>query len=403
MSSTTGSTANPDRRTFLRTAAVLAAGAAGGALGLLGRPAALRAEDPLGPASPQPVPDGLDLGDPARFPPVRALHWEPLEGQKIECRLCPRRCRVADRERGSCGVRENRSGVYYTLVHSRAVSANLDPIEKKPLFHVLPGSGSFSIATAGCNLECRFCQNWRISQFRPEQVDAELLPPRKVHELARRLRARTIAYTYSEPTIYYEYMLDTARLGQETGVRSVMISSGYIEREPLRQLLPHLAAVKIDLKAFSDSFYAELCRGKLQPVLEALQEIRRAGKWLEIVVLIVPGYNDSDKELEALGAWVKAELGPDVPVHFTRFHPTYRLRTLPPTPVSTLRRARDIGRSEGLHYVYMGNLPGDPGENTVCPRCDTTLIERWGFAVQANRLVRGACPKCGLAIPGVWG
>ncbi|MBM4321522.1 MAG: AmmeMemoRadiSam system radical SAM enzyme, partial [Deltaproteobacteria bacterium] len=304
-----GTAACAARRLFLRRAALLAAGTAGGALGLLARPAALRAEDPLGGGGPVPIPQELGPEAAAAFA-VRALYWQPLPQLKVECTLCPRRCRVADRERGSCGVRENRGGVYYTLVHGRAVSANLDPIEKKPFFHVLPGSGSFSIATAGCNLECRFCQNWRISQFRPEQVEAELLPPRRVHELARRAKARTIAYTYSEPTVFFEYMLDTARLGQETGIRSVMVSSGYISLEPLRQLAPHLAAVKIDLKAFSDGFYKELCRGTLQPVLQALQELRRLGRWLEIVVLLVPSYNDSDKELKALCGWVRQELGP---------------------------------------------------------------------------------------------
>jgi len=390
---------SPDRRAFMRQGASLAAASVG--CWLLGPGREARGQDPLPPTGGGPQDRSRPAGD-ADFPPVPARFYQPLPGGKIECQLCPRRCRVADRERGSCGVRENRGGVYYTLVHSRAVSANVDPIEKKPLFHVLPGSRSFSIATAGCNLECRFCQNWRISQFRPEQVEAERLPPRRVHELARRTGAQTIAFTYSEPTVFYEYMLDTAQLSRESGIRSVAISSGYIEPEPLALLLPNLAAIKIDLKAFSERFYQELCRGRLQPVLERLQQIRRAGCWLELVVLLIPSWNDSPAELTALCRWVKRELGADIPLHFTRFHPTYRLRTLPPTPVATLRQAREIGRSEGLRFVYTGNLPGDPGESTRCPRCDRLLVERTGFAVVANHLARGRCPGCNEPIPGVW-
>jgi pyruvate formate lyase activating enzyme len=337
------------------------------------------------------------------FPPVEARYYKKLAEKKIECTLCPNRCRVADLERGSCGVRENRGGTYYTLVHSRAASANVDPIEKKPFFHFLPGTSAFSIATAGCNMECKFCQNWQLSQYRPEQVRAMRLPPARVHELARQSGARSIAYTYSEPTIYYEYMFDTATLSGQTGIRSVVVSAGFIEEQPLKDLLPHVAAVKIDLKAFRQGFYDRVSRGQLKVVQQTLEAVRKAGKWLEIVVLVVPTFNDSEAEVRDLARHVKQHLSAEVPVHFTRFHPTYRLRSLPSTPVSTLERCRDVALAEGLQFVYMGNVAGHPAENTYCPGCREPVILRMGMAVADNRLKGGCCPKCGRVLPGVWG
>ena len=316
--------------------------------------------------------------------------------------MCPNRCRVADLERGTCGVRENRGGTYYTLVHSRAVSVNVDPVEKKPLFHFLPGTTAFSIATVGCNLECKFCQNWQISQYRPEQVRATRLPPARVHELARQHGARSIAYTYTEPTVYHEYMFDTAVLGKRSGVRSVVISAGFTEERPLKDLLPHVDAVKIDLKSFRQPFYDQVCRGDLKVVLKTLETIRAAGKWLEIVVLVVPTMNDAEAEIRDMTRWVKANLGPDVPMHFTRFHPTYRLRNLPRTPVSTLERCYQVARSEGIHFAYLGNVPGHEAENTTCPGCRAVLIRREGMSVAQNLLQDGACPSCHRAIPGTW-
>jgi pyruvate formate lyase activating enzyme len=299
-------------------------------------------------------------------------------------------------------VRENRGGTYFTLVHSRAVAAHVDPVEKKPLFHYLPGTMAFSIATAGCNMECRFCQNWDISQFRPEQVRAELLTPAAIHERARANSAPSIAYTYSEPTIYHEYMFDSAMLGAKSGVRSVMISAGFIEEQPLKDLLPLLAAVKIDLKAFRQDFYDRVSRGQLKVVLKTMEAVRKAGRWLEVVTLLIPTLNDSEEELRDLSRWVKQTLGPDVPLHFTRFHPTYRMKNLPRTPASTLDRAVEIARAEGVHFVYVGNLPGHPAESTYCPGCRELLIKRMGMSVEENRLDKGRCPKCQRIIPGVW-
>ena len=331
-----------------------------------------------------------------------ALHYEKLPGLKVVCKLCPHECRVADAERGTCGVRENRGGEYFTLVYGRTCSIHVDPIEKKPLFHVLPGSQALSLATAGCNMECRFCQNWEISQFRPEQVSATYLPPGAVHELAKRHGAPSIAYTYSEPTIYHEYMLDTAKLGAETGVRSVVVSAGFTEEQPLRDLLPFVDAVKIDLKSFRQEFYDQICRGELKVVQRTIEIIRKAGKWLELVVLVVPTRNDSVAEVRAMARWVKETLGPDVPLHFSRFHPTYRLRDLPPTPVAIMQRAYETARAEGLRYVYIGNMPGHPAESTFCWRCAERVVERAGNSLVANHLRAGHCPKCNERIPGVW-
>ncbi|MHC4481155.1 MAG: AmmeMemoRadiSam system radical SAM enzyme [Planctomycetota bacterium] len=331
-----------------------------------------------------------------------ARHWESLEELRVHCKLCPRECKVADRERGYCGVRENRGGQYVTLVHSRPCAVHVDPIEKKPLFHFLPGSKALSIATAGCNIECRFCQNWRISQFRPEQVDSIHLPPEPLVEMARQTGSRSIAYTYSEPVIFYEYMYDAARLGAERGIHSVMITNGYIHRKPMRELCEHLSAVKVDLKAFSEKFYRDTCSGELKPVLEVLKLLKDLGTWTEIVVLIVPTLNDSPEEARAMADWIAGELGPEVPVHFTRFHPAYKIRNLPPTPVPTLERCREIAMDRGLHYVYAGNVPGHPGENTYCPGCDEVVVRRLGFVVSEVNVEQGRCGSCGHRIAGIW-
>jgi pyruvate formate lyase activating enzyme len=335
--------------------------------------------------------------------PAREASWYArLEEGRVECQLCPQACQVADMERGTCGVRENRGGTYVTLVHSLACAVHVDPIEKKPFFHVMPGERALSYSTAGCNVECKFCQNWELSQFRPEQVAAYELPPEVMVEVAKRSGARLTAATYGEPVVFWEYVRDAAVAAKAAGLKPTVVSNGFIQEKPLRDVLPHLAAIKVDLKAFSDRFYREQVRGRLQPVLDSLQVIRGEGVWLEIVVLLIPTLNDSVDEIRRLAGWVRATLGPDVPVHFTRFHPTYRLTDLPPTPVATLERAWEIGREAGLHYVYLGNVPGHPGENTVCPGCGELLIRRVGFRVVANNLEEGACPGCGRSIPGVW-
>jgi pyruvate formate lyase activating enzyme len=371
-----------DRRRLV----VLGAAGAAGALG----PPFLRA------AAPPPKAAGDDLT-------AREASWyKKLEEGRVECELCPQACTVADMERGMCGNRENRGGTYYTLVWGRACAVHVDPIEKKPFFHVMPGEQALSFSTAGCNVECKFCQNWEISQFRPEQVEAYDLPPRALVAAAKRTGARLTAATYGEPVVFWEYVRDVATAANAAGLKPTVVSNGFIKEEALREVAPSLAAIKIDLKSFREKYYEEQIRGKLEPVLKTLQVVQELGVWLEIVVLLVPTLNDSAEEIRDLSRWVRKTLGPDVPVHFTRFHPTYRLTDLPPTPVATLERSWKIGREAGLNYVYLGNVPGHPGENTVCPGCGEILIRRVGFRVITNDLVKGACPKCQRKIPGVW-
>jgi pyruvate formate lyase activating enzyme len=335
--------------------------------------------------------------------PAREASWYRKLGEgRVECELCPQACTVADAERGTCGVRENRRGTYYTLVHSLACSVHADPIEKKPFFHVMPGELALSFATAGCNVECKFCQNWEISQFRPEQVRAYYLPPESLVGVAKRSGARLTAATYSEPVVFWEYVRDAASAAREAGLAPTVVTNGYIQEKPLKEVLPLLEAVKVDLKSFRESFYRDQLRGTLKPVLKTLELVREADVWLEIVVLVIPTLNDSEGEIRGLAKWVRSNLGPDVPIHFTRFHPTYRLTDLPPTPVTSLERAWDVARDQGLNYVYLGNIPGHPGENTRCPGCGGVLIRRIGFKVLHNRLVKGACPDCHRDLPGVW-
>jgi pyruvate formate lyase activating enzyme len=334
---------------------------------------------------------------------AEAKYYQKLPNRKIKCVLCPRECVIDDRERGYCGVRENRDGTYYTLVHSRVCTAHIDPVEKKPFFHFLPGTLAFSIATAGCNVNCKMCQNWEISQSRPEQVDNTYLPPRQVAALAGQNKCRSIAYTYSEPTVFFEYMLDTADAGRAAGVKSAVVSGGFIQTDPLKELCRHVDAVKIDLKAFSQKFYTDIVNGDMKSVLEALVTLRKLGMWNEVVYLVIPTLNDSEPEFRALAKWVKANLGPDVPLHFSRFQPQYLLKNLPPTPLQTLERAKAIADAEGLHYVYLGNVPGHPAEKTYCPKCRRVVVDRVGYAINAMQLRNGKCRYCQQPIPGLWG
>ncbi|UCE20507.1 MAG: AmmeMemoRadiSam system radical SAM enzyme [Gemmatimonadota bacterium] len=330
------------------------------------------------------------------------MYYKKLEHKKVECVLCPRQCVVDDWERGYCGVRENRGGTYYTFVHSQVCSANNDPIEKKPLFHFLPGTNAFSIATAGCNMLCKFCQNWQISQARPEQLDNVYLPPAKVVEWAKKYGSHSIAYTYTEPVVFYEFMLDTSRLARQNGLHPVMISNGYIKLEPMRQVCQHLSAVKIDLKAYTEKFYKKSCASHLQPVLDVLQLLRDTGVWYEIVYLVIPTLNDDTREIEEMSVWIRDTLGPDVPVHFSRFHPQYMLKNLPPTPLETIEGAWKVAVDVGLRYVYIGNVPGHPAESTYCPQCQNVVVRRVGYRVHEINLDNGACSVCGERIPGVW-
>jgi pyruvate formate lyase activating enzyme len=288
------------------------------------------------------------------------------------------------------------------MVYGNPCAVHVDPIEKKPFYHYLPTAATFSLATAGCNLRCKYCQNWTISQVPPEETRNAHLPPEDVVRYAQGQDAPVIAYTYSEPIIFYEYMVDTARIAREAGLRNVVISAGFINPGPLRALCEVVDAVKIDLKGFDDAFYREVCGGELEPVLETIATIYESRTHLEIVNLVVPTLNDDLDQLQALAHWIVNDLGPDVPLHFSRFHPQYKLSSLPPTPVETLEQARQIALAEGVQFVYIGNVGGHPGSQTYCPACGEVVIERVGFGVTAYHIEGGRCAFCGAPIPGVW-
>lgn len=333
---------------------------------------------------------------------VEARYYKKLDGGGIECGICPRHCRVTDLERGYCGVRENHGDVYHTLVYGLPCALNIDPIEKKPLFHFYPGTTALSLATAGCNVNCKFCQNWDISQSRPEQTDNFDLSPKALVDICARRGVPTIAYTYSEPVVFYEYMYDTAELGRKESVKSVMITGGYIDEEPLRVLLTQLDAVKVDLKAIREDYYRDVVDGELKPILDRLIQIKESGVWLEIVYLVVPTLNDTEDEFKELARWIKTYLGVDVPVHFSRFHPQYLLKNLPPTPQKTLETAHAVSRAEGLQFVYLGNLPTHPAESTYCPGCGKVLIGRRGYRISQYNLDGNRCKYCRREIPGLF-
>ncbi len=331
-----------------------------------------------------------------------AYHYKKLADNIVECGLCPRNCHVPDGSRGLCGVRENRKGMYFTLVYSRICALHVDPIEKKPLFHYKPSQNAFSLATPGCNISCKFCQNWQISQAKPEDIVCNYISPENVVAQAKSSGSACIAYTYSEPTIFYEFMYDTTKLANESGMKSVIITNGFISQQAQDELLTQIDAVKIDLKGFSEKYYSEICGASLKPVLNSIKRVKNSGKWLELVVLIVPTMNDSEKEITEMASWISGEIGNEVPVHFSRFHPEYKLRNLPVTPVSTLNRCLDICKARGLKYVYLGNVPGHPAENTYCPSCGKMVIKRYGYYVLDNKIKDGNCSFCGYKIAGVF-
>lgn len=344
----------------------------------------------------------VDMLPEAEIHPYPAQHYEKLEGRRVRCTLCPRKCEVDDHERGYCGVRENRGGDYYTLVYARPCTLHVDPVEKKPLFHFLPGTEIFSLATVGCNVNCKFCQNWQISQIRPEQERSYDAPPEKIAQLAKRSGTPSIAHTYTEPVIFYEYVKDIGIEAHKRGLKNVMISNGYINQKPTEELLPHLDAFKVDLKGFTEKFYQDLVTGELKPVLDTLVTLKKGAMWTEIVYLVIPTHNDNPDDIRRMCRWIVTELGTDVPLHFTRFHPEYMLKSLPPTPLKTLQTAHDIAQAEGIHYVYIGNVPGNPAEHTYCPSCGKILIRRSGYQVHLENFSKGKCTNCGTEIPGVW-
>ena len=332
-----------------------------------------------------------------------AYLYEKQEERKVRCHLCNHRCLIKDGLRGICGVRENRGGTLFSLVYGQVIARHVDPIEKKPLFHFLPGTSSYSIATAGCNFKCLFCQNADISQMPKDrnQILGEEMTPEIVLEEALRSRSSTISYTYTEPTIFFEFALDIARPAASRGLRNIFVSNGYMTEECLKEISPNLHGANVDLKGFSEKYYKELCGAKLKPVLKTLELMKKMNVWVEVTTLLVPGLNDSKEELQQLAKFL-VNLDPDIPWHISRFHPTYRLTNVRATPPESIRKAKDIGYEAGLKYVYTGNLPGDDGEKTFCHQCKELLIDRYGFYVRKNAIANSRCPKCSAEIPGVW-
>ena len=334
-----------------------------------------------------------------------AILWEPLspEDPRVRCNLCAHRCVIPPGKRGVCGVRENRAGTLYTLVYGRTIAQHVDPIEKKPLFHFQPGSRSFSVATVGCNFRCAFCQNWEISQWPRErgEVVGEPVTPAEIARLAYDSGCRSVAYTYTEPTIFAEYALESAQLAHDLGLKNVFVSNGSMTPELLCEMAGLIDGVNVDLKAGRGEFYRKMSGAALEPVLDNLKLIKHLGIWLEVTTLVIPGLNDSEEELRWVAEYLFNELGPDVPWHLSRFYPHYHMRQTPPTPTSTLERAWQIGRDVGLHYVYVGNVSGHQTESTVCPRCGKIVIERVGYRLGRRDLRGGACGKCGATIAGV--
>ena len=321
---------------------------------------------------------------------------------KVQCELCPKLCVIAAGQSGECRVRINLDGVLRTVVYGYPCSASIDPVEKKPVFHFLPATPILSIATVGCNLHCKNCQNWEISQANPEDSRAFAASPEKIVALAKQNKCPSLAYTYTEPIVYYEYTYDTAKLAHEAGIRNVLVTAGYINEAPWRDLLQHVDVARIDLKSVSEAFYRDVCSATLAPVQNALVVAKSMGVHVEVVNLIIPTLNDKPEEIRALAQWVRTNVGKETPLHFSGFAPLYKMRHLPPTSEQALETARDIAISEGLEYVYIGNRRTEKGENTYCPECRELLIERVGYTVLRNRLKDGHCPDCGKEIYGIW-
>jgi len=332
-----------------------------------------------------------------------AFLYEKLSNHKVQCRLCNHFCIIEEGERGLCGVRENQSGTLFSLVYGKIIAGHCDPIEKKPLFHFLPGSLSYSIATVGCNFRCLFCQNADISQMPLDQnrILGEDTAPEIIVQAAINQGATSISYTYTEPTVYMETALETARIATEKGLRNVFVSNGYMTPDALEKMGENLHAINVDLKAFNKKFYREQCGAKLAPVLKTLETLKDMGVWIEVTTLLIPGLNDKLEELKDLAQFL-VDLDPGIPWHISRFHPTYRLMHIPSTPIATIQQTRDLGYDAGLQYVYTGNIHGDEGENTFCHSCKALLINRTGFSVRENRIKDNRCAVCGKKIPGRW-
>jgi pyruvate formate lyase activating enzyme len=320
----------------------------------------------------------------------------------IMCRICPNECVLKEGELSTCNNRKVFDSKLYTLAFGNPCSVNIDPIEKKPLYHFLPGSRAYSIATGGCNFACLNCQNWAISQTSPDKLRNHDLQPSKVVDECIKSKCQTIAYTYSEPVTFYEYVFETASFARQVGIKNIVKSNGYINEEPLRKLCNVIDAANIDLKSFNDSTYLKLTGGKLQPVLNSLKVYKEMNVWLEITNLIVPSWTDNPDEIRKMCKWLRENGFSDTPLHFSRFHPVYKLDQLPPTPVEVLRKAYTIAMEEGLKYIYIGNVPGNEASDTKCPSCNTVIVERAGYRIAANNISGGKCNKCGKPVHGVW-
>ena len=335
---------------------------------------------------------------------MEAMLYQKEEAKTVRCGLCHHRCRIRPGKRGRCHVRENRDGRLVSLVYDRIISRNIDPIEKKPMFHMAPGSLSYSIATVGCNLRCRFCQNADIAQMPTDReglIMGNHATPEEIVEDACRNGCRSIAYTYTEPTVYFELAYATARLAAAAGLLNVFVTNGFMTPEAIDRIAPFLDGANVDLKAYSDRFYREYCSAALEPVRQSLQHMKAAGIFVEITTLLIPGCNDDRNELKRMAAFIANDLGRETPWHLSRFHPTYRMTDRPPTPLRSLMEARAIGLAAGLRYVYTGNVPGDEGGNTYCYSCGERLVERFGFSISANRIKNGCCPHCDTHIDGI--
>ncbi|MFH1791300.1 MAG: AmmeMemoRadiSam system radical SAM enzyme, partial [Candidatus Omnitrophota bacterium] len=331
-----------------------------------------------------------------------AQHYESMDEETVRCVLCPHECVLRNGQRGFCRVREPMGGKLYTLVYGLPCAVHVDPIEKKPVYHMLPGSRSFSIATAGCNLRCKFCQNWQISQSTPEETNNIILPPAAVVSEALRTGCKSIAYTYSEPTVFYEYMMDASRIAHEKGIKNVYVTAGYINSAPLAGLCSVIDAANVDLKAYDNEYLKKVCQETLNPLLDAIMLMRELGVWVELTNLIVPTLNDDPEMIRRMSAWIAENPGVDTPLHFSRFTPMYKLKDMPPTPLDTLVRARQIAMAEGLRYVYVGNVRETELNTTFCPGCGKPVVERTGYFVTDYHVSDGLCGYCGRRIAGVW-
>jgi pyruvate formate lyase activating enzyme len=332
-----------------------------------------------------------------------AMLYEKLDGQNVRCALCSHRCRIPPLKRGICGVRENRDGTLYTLVYGPVIAESVDPIEKKPIYHIYPGSESYSIAAVGCNFRCTFCQNHEISQMPREEgrITGREMTPREVVNGAINSKSKSISYTYTEPTIFFEFAFDTGRIAHDEGLKNVFVTNGFMTEEALEAASSWLDAANVDLKSFRDDFYKRYCGASLGPVLETLRGMKKKGIWVEVTTLIIPTLNDDDGELKDIAAFIRS-LGEDVPWHVSRFHPRYRIQDLSATPVKTIHRAMEIGLETGLKHVYSGNVPGQGGENTQCGKCGNLLIGRQGYFITANNLKGSKCSHCGTTLAGIF-